>query len=726
MLRLWRSHRLDFVFVALLLSTAAFTLLVMRGHSALREPVVLFGLTLAVPATLTFLWSRLVPANISAPTNYSWMRRVIVPAALGIVTFFAFYLPVRIHFWGGGDEHINVAEVTPIESMLACDLTLNRPFTMLPALLGQSLTPGRIEGFLWLASGLCWLNGLLLYLILRELWPEARVLRAAAAVLLIVDPSDPARFFVMWASAYYWTALVFTLGGIWLYLHSYRTGSRPLLTLACMTLAVALLTSEAGYPLAAMAWLMPLVAAGFSLRRVGRRLKPAATEASVTRVSLWSLAWGGTLAILAVRFVLFLMQRGDSAYQITHVAGALRGPSSLFDNLGLHVATTMSFFECDGAIFRHWGWSFGVLVPTAILVGCAARRIPPTTRSHGVTLGVAAIAMLLGIAPFVHMSHTFRAEFFAAPGKAVLIAGVLQLLMLFSPRVGGVMVTLIASLLAANAVGQSTATQLRKRGESPVTFESTTHVFRQIHAFSPTMPPETVIVLFLDEPNASPVGFSYSALMLSKEILGVPLLVANAEEQSALPIRPIFGRNGIELPEGRSKRLWSKTATYDQVLTFRVSRDGTVQPLLRLPEAAESSKRYDPIARAVSGPIDELPYLRYPCWARRPRDLFDMADGILLGDGWGPLENVGDARFRRIREEAELVINPMGLSRREIRLRIEMDAERIDVVDPAGKLVACATGGEVRLVIPTDPARLNVVRLRVRGEARVVCPPRGK
>jgi hypothetical protein len=746
---------LDACFVAALLGVAAVLLIPLRGSPLLENPYLAFGLVLGLPILLVATWCAVVrqPFAVSLPTGLP-----SVALALAALTFFAFYLPLRIHFWGGGDEHIALSDIDPLPSLLACDVTLNRPFTMLPAMVGQLLAPDRIDGFLWLGAGLVWANAFLLHRIVRELAPRMPLLSVAAAALFVVDRSDPARFFVLWASDYYWTAVGLTLLAIWLFLHSQTVGSRGLLSLACGILAIALLTNEGGYPLA------------------GLTLVVGALRGERPRRWIWSIAWGGVLALVSARFVLFLRQHGAESYQATNVAGAIRSPEMLLENFALHASTIVSCFDCHGALRRHWPWALGAFAATIVALG--ERRgdffapsppgfaggegrgeggtvslakssvfrgfaeppsppapLPPQSRGErGVSsLRVAlfaAVAMLAGMVPFLHMTHSFRAEFFAGPGKAVLVAALLGALVAPLRRFGGVALMLVVAAVAANATAEATARQLAARANSPVSFETTTHVFRQLHALG-RFEPETVILVYLDDPDRSPLGVSYGAFMLGKEILGTKILVANDHASTPLPMTPLYDADGVSLPEGPSKRLWPGSVRYDQIVAVAVDKDGAVRLLDRLPSDAlpveNRADRYDPARRLRTGPIGELSYLRYPTWARRLYDVFDPRDGILFGDGWGDLES-GRA-FRRVDVEANLVVNPLGCDRREIRLDVEAeDAERLEAVDADGQIVATAALSgrtEVRLEVPTLPDRLGRLRLRVVGASTAfrVCVP---
>lgn len=175
--------------------------------------------------------------------------------------------------------------------------------------MGRLLTPGRIEGFLVLAALLCLANALLLAGILGHFFRGSQIVPVAAAALLIVNPCDYSRFFVMWTTNYYWMALFFLLLAVRLYLASHESGSRARLAAACVALLAAGLTSEGGLPLACLA--PPLL--WLSGRNRARFLP-------------WAFAWYGTLALLAARFLLHLLLLKESGYQSRLLASAALTP----------------------------------------------------------------------------------------------------------------------------------------------------------------------------------------------------------------------------------------------------------------------------------------------------------------------------------------------------------------------------------------------------------------
>src|SRR5437879_3428590 len=161
-----------------------------------------------------------------------------------------------------------------------------RPLVLLPMGLARLLTPDRIDGGLILALLLCLGNALLLASILAHFFRGDRLLPLVAAGLLLVNPCDSSRFYVLWTSNYYWTAILFLLSALRLYLASYERGSRPLLAAACVLLGAGVLCYELFLPLALLA---PIVL-GASVR-------------TRERVIPWAVAWYGTMGLFSARYV---------------------------------------------------------------------------------------------------------------------------------------------------------------------------------------------------------------------------------------------------------------------------------------------------------------------------------------------------------------------------------------------------------------------------------------
>lgn len=582
---------------------------------------------------------------------------------------------------------------------------------MLPCVVGRLLTPGRIEGFLWLGAALCWANGLLLYGLLRELRPKMPLLAVVAAALLVTDRSDQSRFYVLWTSNFYWVALALLQLGLLLFLVACRRRSRPLLALACLSLVASLLVNEAGLPLTllapALAW----------FGRGRRELSPP-----------WALAWLGTVGLLGLRVLMFLVGHGADAYQAQQYAVARDEPRALIANLGLHLSASLTCFQSSGAATLYWRPAAITLAIATVLAILGGWRLAGRSqrRQYLVVAGVAAIALLLGSAPFLTMSHLFRTQFYSAPGWAVLLAAAFCLAgSWLGRRVGTAAVAVAVGLLTANATAESFAVQEVRHLLLPYNFERTVRVFRQIHAVCPNPPPHTLVLLFLDEPERPPFLCNYCCMKLGQHLLGLPLVQANCPGHDRLV--PEFGPYSVKLNDGPIYDLPSELG-YDQVLAFRLRADDTILLLDRLPDRFlpphNWAYRYDPLTLLRPGPVKELAYLRHTSWSRESGDLFSMTDGVLLGRGWGPLEVYQGALTRQAAGEAELFVNGFGQRQRTLCLTVEAGPSGyLEALDAEGKCVASvpvAGRQEVRLNIPTDPERVTPIRLCVAQESQTV------
>jgi hypothetical protein len=706
----WRL--LDVGLVVLLLVLAAVPLIVLRGHPVWGRVECSAGMWALFAGTLALwagLFRRAAPEQ-AADGRLAWWQTALVAVLLGGVAFVGVYLPIRIHFWGGADDFIHFLDTPLIPWMSHFDHGMNRPFTVLACAVGRSLTPGRIDGFLWLGAAVCWLNGLLLFAVLRELLPRARLLPVAAAVLLILDRSDPSRFYVLWISNVYWAGVALLLAGAWLFLWSHRRGSRLLLVPACAMLGGALLTCEGAYPVAvlvpALAW----------LRKEYRGRLPA-----------WVCAWYGTLALLATRFLIFLSQQGDKAYQTRESGAVFRDPEALRHNLGVHLEAGLSNFQVTGAVAQHWKAAAALLVLVAALAALvrwrarAAAALP--RRQYLVAVGLAGLALLLGIVPFLSMPYVFRTQYYAAPGLAVLLAGALCLAgSLLGRRLGPAAVVAALALLAANATAESFSEQHQRREQSPAHFERMAHVFRQIHAVYPNPAPDTLILLYADAGARPPFLCNYCCVVLGQRTLGASVVPVNFKDVTPLPVVAEFHADGVTVAYGKDVNFPGK-AGYDRVVAFRLGADDTVTLMRWLP--GHPTDGYQPLTLIQPGPVAEVPYLRYPRWMKRPRDLFDMKDGVTLGRGWGLLEDHEGEPARQFENGAELVVNPMGQRRRDLHLDVAAGrAGPLEILDADGRVVvstALAGRQRVCLAVPTDPNRLNVVRLRLPGGPEA-CP----
>jgi hypothetical protein len=721
--RIDRRLLVEFGFVTALIALPAVPLIAWRG-SALSYSVwpvaAVFGCWLVVLAawlaTSPTIPAFSAPDRNDAPTT----RRFVAPAVavlLFLLTVLAFGLPLRIHFWGGVDEAFNFRTEEARVWSDEWDRNLGRPLVGLPTSVATHLTPNRIEGFLLVAGFLCFANGCLLCLLIGRLLPRATPVAVTAAVLLTVHRADALRFLVMWASNHYGTVLFLLLLASWLFLLSYARQSRALLVSACIALGCSLLSNESVYPTAA---LLPVL--GVAVRRDWRRY------------SVWAFAWYGTVAMLAVRFT-FQLARGFHSYQGVQLKALVETPVSLFAMLWREVRPIWVYLQPSGPWRGYAGYACAAfaLAAAAVLIG---RRRWAAERVNLRAAALAGVAVLFGALPFLPaqaqpQATVLRTQFIVAPAEATLLALLIDMAARLLPvRVRVSAVCLAVGLVAANATVAAVQTQERDR--SPVRFERTVHLFRQVHGISPSFVPGTLLVFVLEDPERTPIGFNYMLTSLAKSILRVNAEQANYNDPYGM--RVAFGADRVTADVFESlddaatvtnvvgRPVWK--FGYDKVVAFRVKADGSATLLRKLPPellpSPNAGAAYDPLSRMRPGPFAELPYIRYPAWSARAGDVVAPEDGLMLGDGWGPLTAEGDRVYRVLLDGAELVVNSHGAGRRSLALDLEAsagpdgDGATVEIRNASGVVVGSAPlagRSVVRLDVPVNPERVDVYRV---------------
>jgi hypothetical protein len=676
--RIDRRLLTDLGFLAALIALPALPLIVWRdapsyltGWPLLAAGAGWFGLLIAwltlVPAVPAFASS--TANDASTAVSPGWFRHSAVAVLLFALTLVVFFGPVRINFWGGVDEFANFEpEYSTIWSP-HWDRALGRPLVGVPTFVAVHLLPDRIEGFLWVGTFLCFANGWLLYLLLGQLAPRSAIVPGVAAVLLVINRADPLRFFVMWASNHYQTVVLFLLLATWLFVLSYTSRNRALLVLSCLSLSGALLSNESSYPTAA---LIPLI--GLAVRKDWKSYLA------------WTFAWYGTIALLTARFVVYIFMQQATSYQGGHLKGVLKEPSSLFWNLQIHLAPILDYFELLALWKVYVAYAWLTLV-FAVLVVVAARRWRTREPLHLAGIGVSAVAILFGVLPFLPMASTPRTQFIVAPAEATFLALLLGLLVRVLPaRIGVATAALLTGVVAASSTVY--AYRVQQENPSSIRFERTVHLFQQVHAIAPSFEPNTLVLFVLEEPDRTPAGFNYMICPLSRDILGVESSQANFRD----PVHIV--------PRFKSNRV--------------------IATLLPEPDAGVG---YAPLARMRPGQISPLRFLRYPVWSTPSDDVMPTEDGLMMGDGWGPLLSAGDRGYRVALDGAEWIINPRDTNQRELTLEMEpingssSDGTTVELCDDAGEVITKAPfvgHSVVHWTVPLDPRRLSLLHMHVR------------
>lgn len=704
-----RKFGLDLGMVLLLLSWFAVPLMVLRNSPVLIEWPWMIGFVVGTLALLA-LWQRIAgretqPVVAGPAPWHPWRWTVTILLLTGVMAV-SFFIPLTMHFWGGADE------IQMLKSefwMAGFDMGLSRPLNVTFLWIGRQLTPDRIEGQLIIAGILCLANGVFLLGVIRELFPQDRLLPVVAGVMMILNRGDLSRFMIMWTTSLYWGPLCFILLATWLFLVSSRRRSRLLLFAACFFLGAALLGTEGLFPLAGV--LSFLVYRYWQDRRHGL---------------LWFLAWNGTVALLACRFVQFLLSRGGDVYQLKQTRGS-QGQVDVLHALKVQMMAFLEYFSVRGATWEYWPASLAVFVMVLLAVWLASRVKTsgvawPSRRTLLFASLAGVAAMGFGFLPFLHIPHLFRTHFLASAGESLFVAALLCLAGSFLPTrwrsVGtGVLVALAGGLAC---MGSFTSQQTDRR-LSGINFEKLTSVFGQIHSLSPRLEPGTALLFVLDDGISSPLGGLYHMNRMTNHVLGAPSYIVNG---SADEITAKMGPKGI-IPS--HPYIVTGEYGYEKLVAFRVSYDGTTRLIKELPQALvedapDAARLYRPLERLHPGVIEPLPLFRVPVWSDGTSDLFDFAPGVLLGDNWGERRISKNEKFSREFQNGAIIwVNPAGRTSLEFHLNIKPESEYektavdFSVLNDEGAEVMktrLPKDGKVQVKLPLNPQRLQSFQFR--------------
>jgi hypothetical protein len=718
--RLPESPFRDVIWTTVLLALAALVLIILRDHAVLESDLfwaAFYSTCLGVFSvwlitTRGYAKPRGLLAADAESRSSQWLSGVLTCSLLFALVWVCYYEPMKIHFWGGFDEHAAVipAKIWTPEH----DRGANRPLLLMWAWVGQHLAPHRMEVFLWMAAFLWFLNSVLVMDILRMALPDGGgILPISAAILLITNQGEPARFMAMWQADFYLTTLFLLLFATWLFLRSYQTEQRWLLAASCVFLGASLLTNDGVFPLTLFAPLLACV-----IRRPGGQ-----------SFWVWSYAWLGVVAVLALRFIIYLATTRVS-YQATLAADSLHRPMSLLKNAWLHLSPFFAYFGAFRSPVVYWPYTLATVTLVLAMYWLQIRRMNVQTsrRALLIALALGLLGIIFSIVPFLHIPLVFRTHFFAAPAEAVFLASLVCLVASFFPRdVATTLAVAFIALLSGLSVSASLRSQGLAKADAPISFEKVVRVYQQLNAVTARHLPDTLILLILDDHIESPVGVSYTVPLIAREVIGAKALQMNYTG-FCQNVRADFGEDGVHVCSAISGGS-ATLVTYDQIVAFRLSADGTVRLLQQLPKALlpvrNSASDYHPLERLQGGPPRELKFMQYPSWVDPQPDILDGNEGTILGENWGALFLDRQSSYRWAKDGAEIVVNSLGMSRREISLDVEPVQDclgkscLLQVVDAQERVLAQARLSErqnFKFTLPIDPARVGVFRLRLRSE----------
>jgi len=708
-----RAEVFNTAFFFAMVLVAAIPLILFRGNDWLTFVT---PAAMMVEIALGLAWWRYGQTGVPLVANVprDWRLAALVAAVLLLVTWLGFYVPQLKHFWGGYDDFVGYQPTVPVLWGESYDHSQNRPAMGWAYLLGHLLAGGRIEGFLWLSTIEAFVGAWLVWLILQTVLPGARSLALGAAALYVVNRADPLKFYPTWAANPYGLAVVLLLLAGWLFVVSWQRQNRVMLVASCLSLMASLATYETGYLLAGL----PILYVWMRRRRD-------------SQWRFWIAAWISTVALMAMRFALFLLM-SERAYQNNMVKSANLGIAPLIKNLRRHLEPFQTFFDFQPDASSHWLPACVVFAATASAVWWLSRSDQITKPAQWlVVIGVATLGVVLAVAPYAHVAGNERTQFFAAPALAVLAAALFGAGTSVLPkRLAQLVFCTAIGVLCGNATAQSLRSQSADKG---VTYEKTVHVFEQIHALSPTLSPDTLIVLA--HRNDSPLGVDYCADCTS-EVCGIGCRVLSIGGGMHRYLMSEFREKDINITG-----FANTTIGYDRLVVYRLDSDGTLHFCSEWPSdvfGPQGASHYAPLQRMQPGTITPLRYLNYPSWKQRPLDVVRQNAGVVLGRGWSPRRFANGWLYREVEQDCELVVNAQGQSHYDLDLDIAPAARngmrKLEVLNSKNETVAnleLPQRKRVHLTLPCDVGQIEVFRLRLgasttptpgtRAVARIYC-----
>ena len=574
------------------------------------------------------------------------------------------------------------------------DQMVGRPFEEFQVWMSEILTPNRIEGFLYVATAVNLLNALLVMGILAQFFRDDWLIPLIGGAMYLVNPCDDLRFYIIWGANCYTISLFFCLLASWLFLESRARGSRIMLIGACATLLVSGLSHEA---------LLPMECAAPGLLWLAKRGRP--------QLMVWAYAWYATIALVSIRFITHLLF--DHSYQLGMLGAADTSVQALWNDFAIHLRPLRQYYRAAHLAWRPF-WIEGVIALTFFCVASAvasSRRLAGSQpRKTWIGVLIAFAVWQLGLLPFSFMPHNYRTQFFAAPGVAALFACLIGCAV---ANLRGRIRTLIGVSLAAWMVTVTTVaawtTQQRSRRENAASFEKVIDVCDQVRSLSPRFVPGTLCVFLVNADAESPLGEGAAMEYISRnEFHGAFGVQATVVDPPA-PGQPLpnpgtvsFAPDGVRIrPRTGDKRI--ELYSYDKLVLYRLGWEGAVSLLEKVPNSllphGQEGLAYAPLARMLPGPIPSTRFYQYPAWSLPPEDIVDYRSGVFLADRWGELQYSEGKLSRWAGDDAEILINPAGLTLRTLKFVLNSENESppgvLEAVNDAGEVVATASDENV-------------------------------
>jgi hypothetical protein len=594
----------------------------------------------------------------------SWhaLRRLLATLILplSLLSIVAFFLPLTYGFWQGYDDPLMLS--TARLDWMFYDQMYNRPFVPLGPLIGLRLSPDTIDGFVWLAVLLRIATAVALYAILRQFDRLPKYIPLLAALLFIVNPSEPGRFLAVSLDVYQFSVFLMALA-VAVYLFSYKAESRALLVGALLLFAIVLLSNEAGYLLAlavpALLWI------AIKDRR---------------HWLIWAYAWWGVIVVLAARLIIFLVTTPNN-YQLETTGAPVTSGGQLIRNVWTQIQPLVAFGEVTAGeqTFLGYGVAAATVASLALWVVAGRQTESSSRRVLLSSIGIAAVACLLAVVPYFKFPYVLRTQFFAAPAQAAfwaLVIGLVVSFLGFAAR--RIVLALTGGLLVLIATTGAMFTQNDSvnRGTS-VNFAKLVYVYQQVHDQAPQLAPGTLVLFVADNFSSMPFRANYDVNELTQLVLNASGIVTAADP---LGWQPSFSNNGVEFGNGDIFAT-KYEYRYSEVVAFRLAPNGDIKLLSAFPDAllpnGVVADGYDPGSRIEQGG-EPLRFLRSYGWMRPydPKlaamaDIVDPDADLRLGAGWYGFERYNGQSFRWVNNDAELVVGGTDASEEQVNLRLE-------------------------------------------------------
>jgi hypothetical protein len=420
---------------------------------------------------------------------------LLAPVLLGL--FLCGYSAVGSTNFGGYDEWL----IRSLGDRLVLGFPYaNRPLNLLWTLPGGLLDPHGFVGYYVVHGLYLWLAGVLLFVILRRLWPGLPPFAWLGAALVVTwAPSDRARLCTVQATFCSGTTMSLLLA-VLLLLEARRRGSRLLLLAAGVVAWATVRGYEATLPLLLAAPLLVLVL-------------PAAGRA---RHGAWWAAWAIPVGLATAQTLAPVLMGGEaSAYQMENARLDPR-PAAVLSRLAhQYERHLMPVVTSSARELRHGR----VVLAATLFVGglLLLRRLAraDVTADLPARRGLLALAggltaAGLGYAPYVLSpigAATDRTQYVSGPGIATALATAAVLVAHpLPPRWRWIACAVLGAWVVAVGTGRTLAMQSYWDRQSAHPRQAGT--LQQLQALAPDLRPGTLVVL-LDHCGDWPAVFTF-------------------------------------------------------------------------------------------------------------------------------------------------------------------------------------------------------------------------